>query len=1002
MATIKPQSWEQKKEVLPPGIAFPPHSSFYPVQERLVNWVTRFPRYEDPFLFRELLLFYLLAGEKYLDYHHPTSLARLIKAIYFMQKKLVQSSTLSTARHLEIRWIPSRLIFPFSSKSVLGCLVGFNLMERYELFDEENVLLILQKHFPQFQLVTGSSYCHFSTSKDFKIFYFEVEKIDGSSFGLSEQLILKKNLEQKLKNGIQRLAPNIFMKRNDEEVYKNILVLCEQIQSLDDLPQAIINFDHQTLDEIIFLVTLVYVAPLSPFAFQIPFADGLFASERLITARYLHNHPVEAHIFRIHLNRHTPFLRSDGSLDFYSSRRKVTEFITRAVGEFRDCNGGILLKQQELLHSLKETYPHMASTDLELIETFFYAITPLEKQVLLQPKTLSTLFSLFLAHLDRSPTENYTLNIVKEEGLTLLALYTANASLKEPLLQFLKSDPFKKHDIAYNLIEQNDRIYFQCAIFSLEENDKQSLLKNLQEVLSNWEKRIQNPQTLRIGFEYSLLSLDPRKGGDGISQVLSGLLFEGLTWFDGSGKIKNGIAATIHHSADYKQYTFHLRACKWNDGSPLTAHDFEYAWKKVLSPDFKTSFAYLFYPIQGAQEAKEGLLSIDHVGIKALDERTLQVELKNPTPYFLELTSNPIYAPIHRIIDQRYPQWPYQSGVNFPCNGAFTLKLNNPGQGYKIEKNPLYWDADNIALDQVMFNQMTSHQAFEAFSRGEVDWLGHPLGSWHTFYKPGKDDRVISISNGSVCWYVFNTSEGPFRSIKLRQAVALAIQRSEFLTDSPLPITPAYSPLPQQHSSSTAFRFPQNIERARELWREGWEELGFQLSDIPPLTLIFHLKGAREPVAHHLQRQLKTCFGITCELKPLAWDLHFKKMTQGDFQMGLMQWTSWIDDPIYTLNAFRSSTEDLNFPKWEHPVFQELLSQCDQEINPAQRMAYFASAEELICKEIPVIPLFYQSFQTLVKNTLNVSYNISRATFNLARCFYRKKEFYDSKYRPSS
>jgi oligopeptide transport system substrate-binding protein len=1003
MASIKLETYEQKRDILPPGIAFPSHSTFYPVQEKLVKWVSRFPRYEDPFLFRELLLFYLLAGEKYLDYHSPSSLSRLIKAIYFMQKKLLQSFTFLNIRHLEIRWTPVRLTFPFSSKLVLGCLVGFNLMEKYEVFDDESVALILQKHFPQFQLVEGSSYAHHSHSKDFKICYFEIEKSDGSSFSLKEQLYLRKNLEQKLKNGIQRLAPKIFMKRNEEEVYKNILILSEQILNLDDLPQAMIHLDQQTLDEIVFLVTLVYVAPASPFSLKDSFPDGYFVSERQFALRCLENRPIEALIFRIHLNRHPSFLRSDGSLNFYSARRHAADCLKTTIGEFRDYNGGILLKQQELLQSFKEDYPHIATTDVELLETFFYAITPLEKQILLQSKTISKLFALFLSHtaIKETPsTSNYLLKIMHEEELTLLALSSCHATLKEALLQFVKGDLLKKYDLTYNIIEQNDHLYFHCAFTPSPAN--QPFLQTFQELLASCEKRIQTPQTLRISFEYSLLSLDPRKGGDAISQIMSGLLFEGLTWFDGFGKIRNGIAEDIQHTSDYKEYTFHLRPSVWNDGSPLTAYDFEYTWKKILSPDFKTSFAYLFYPIKGAQEAKEGRLSIEELGVAALDEKTLRVTLKNPTPYFLELTSHPIYSPVHRIIDQRYPQWPYQSGIHYPCNGPFVLKINTPGQRYKMEKNPLYWDAHNIALDQVMFNQMTPHQAFDAFKKGEIDWLGHPLGSWHSFYEADKNTRIISISNGSICWFVFNTTQGPFRSKKLRQAIAYALQRSDLTMNAPLPITPAYSPLPTLHSSSTLPRFPRNLELARQLWKEGWEELGFELKQIPPLTLFYHHKGVREHIADRLRQQLKESFGLNCELRPQPWDLHFEKMAQGHFQMGLIQWVTWVDDPIYTLNAFRFASEDTNFPKWEHPDFQQLLHQCDQETNPAKRMAYFAAAEDLLCQEAPIIPLFYQPFQALMKNSLHVSYNIARATFNFARCFYDRKEIlYDNKCQSS-
>jgi oligopeptide transport system substrate-binding protein len=975
---------------------FPSNLSFTQVQKKLQKWLARFPRHEDPFLNRTMLLFYLLAGEKYLDHRSADSLFRLILAIYFMQKRLIEASTLSETRLLEIKWISSRLIFPFSSKYVPGCLIGFNLVDRYEVFDEENVHLILQKYLPHLRLVKESCYSHIS-AKDLKCFYFEIEKTDGSQLNSQDRVMLKHFLEQKLKQSIQRLSPLIFMRRNEEEIYKNILVLSEQIQSKEDLPQASIFLDRQSQDEIVFLINLVCVSPGANFLTNSHFDGGFFVLEHNVTVKYLQTRPVQAYILRTHLDRETNFLRSDGSLDFYRARRKAVQMLVEAIGEFRDYNGGILIKQQELLQNLKEAFPSVVASDSEIIEAFFYAILPLEKQMLFQFKLLSILFARFLKYKDLQFKEDYVLDTSGEGQVTFFILCINNSSLKESLSNYLKTDPFSPYDVGYNIIECEEKTYFQGVLFEQQPEKANTFLENLHNLVLSWEKNNKKKQVLRIGFQYSLFSLDPRIGGEALSQVILGLLFEGLTRFDGDGKVHNGTAENILISEDYREYTFQLRPCFWNDGSPLTAYDFEYAWKKVLSPDFKTAFAYLFYPIKGAKEAKEGKISLDKIGIWAIDERTLKVRLENPTPYFLELTSLQIYAPVHRLIDQQDPQWSYQVGNSYPCNGAFVLKINKPGQCYKLEKNPRYWDVASISLDQLIFNRMTPYQAFEAFKKREIDWLGHPLGSWDSLYEAGKEDRVISFPNGSVCWCVFNTSEGPFRSKKLRQAIAFAIQRSDLIRQASLPITPAFTPLLPQHSHSTKQGFMENIQLARELWIQGWEELGVQESQIPPLTLLFHHKGTREHVAYHLQQQFNKALGAQIVLKPLSWDLLFEAMSKGNFTLGLMQWSSWVDDPIYTLNSFRSAQEGTNFAKWEHPRYQELMQLCDQEPNLAQRKAYFAAAEELLCREMPVVPLFYQPFQALVKSNLNVSYNISRATFNLARCFYKKLEvFYDS------
>src|SRR3990167_6270925 len=125
-------------------------------------------------------------------------------------------------------------------------------------------------------------------------------------------------------------------------------------------------------------------------------------------------------------------------------------------------------------------------------------------------------------------------------------------------------------------------------------------------------------RTVRVGFEYSILSLDPRIGGENASQALVSLLFEGLNRYDKDGYVELAIAETIEISSNGLEYIFKLQPSYWNDGSLLTAYDFEYAWKKILSPEFTTSFAYLFYSILGAKEAKEGKIPIDKVGIQVI------------------------------------------------------------------------------------------------------------------------------------------------------------------------------------------------------------------------------------------------------------------------------------------------------------------------------------------------------------------------------------------------
>jgi len=971
------------------------HPSFQSVYAKLQKRINRFPDSFDTSIFHDLLLLYLLTTKKYLDHRNPGHLSRIVLSIHRMHKKLFDATTLQPQRrHFEVRLFPTPLVFPFASKPVLGCLIGFNMLDRNELFDEENVIIALQKHFPDLRLVKDSTYSHTPQYKDLKIFYFEIEKKNGEPFSLEDQKLVKNKLEEKVKYCIQTLAPPVFSRRNEEEVYKNILTLSQQIETLEDPPQAYITFDQQTSKEVIFCVTLVYICPFHRFSLREYFTDCLFVSEFVSVVRHLKgSHPVEAHVFRLHLPRDASLLRSDVSLDFYAARRKVSDLIRGAIGEFRDYNGSIILKQQELLEDFKNNFPEVATHNPELMESFFYGLTPLQKQVILQGDILAALFTYFLENRKEKLPESspYSFKIHRKGSLAFIAVRGEDSSLIKAISTVLQEPSFKTADYAYNVLDTLDGVFFNCVFLRADTEDAQTCVQALQQSLDRWCHRMNNRQNLRIALDYPVVSLDPRIGGYVVSSNILRLLFEGLTRFNRNGQIENALAESIEVSSNSLQYTFKLRPTLWNDGSPVTAYDFEYAWKKILSPDFKTAFAYLFYPIKNAKEAKEGKVPPEEIGIHVLDDYTLRVDLVCPTHYFLRCTANTLYSPIHRSIDQQYPQWPYQCDKQYPCNGPFQVRINHPNKGYQLIKNPLYLDANQVMLEQVTLTRMNSFEAFQRFQKKEVDWVGNPFGGWDMSHSADKDGRIVSFPNAWVCWCVFNAASPPFHHPKLRQAFAYAIQRSEIIPNPYFPINPAYSVLLPHHQKKSVPLFPEyDPILARRLFHEALEEMGMTLDDFPPLTLIFNQKGIREHAANCLKRQFEECFGIVCQLQPLPWNMLFGKLTKGSFQMGLFHWTTWFDDPIYTLSLFKSAKEEMNLSKWEHAEFYRLIDLCEQEGNPFQRSSYFLKAEEILSREAPVVPLFFQPHQVLVQKDLQIYNPSPYGSSSIARSFFKK------------
>jgi oligopeptide transport system substrate-binding protein len=382
------------------------------------------------------------------------------------------------------------------------------------------------------------------------------------------------------------------------------------------------------------------------------------------------------------------------------------------------------------------------------------------------------------------------------------------------------------------------------------------------------------------------------------------------------GKLEHGVAQEVKISAHQKTYLFKLRSTLWSNGYSVSAYDFEYAWKQILSPSFKTPFAYLFYPNRNAKLAKNGLVPLDAIGVKSLDERTLEVELEYPAPYFLELTAHTIYSPVNRMIDQKHPNWIFEDKKLYVCNGAFQLNKNNLHEGYELTKNKFYWDFENIRLDEIMIFKSNRYHSYELFQKNISHWVGSPLGTWDPSFVPQENDEQISFLGTIVYWFSFNTKRFPFNHKKIRQALAWGIDRLKLQKVADVPA--AYNPIPPVHSQiDDAILSRPRLKEAKIIFDEALKELKISAQDLPVIYLTYLIGPVRHQVAHFIKEEWENTFGIRCRLESLEWKALFSKMTQGDFQVGGMTWEPWVNDPIYTLNAFRDASEPINFPKWE-------------------------------------------------------------------------------------
>ena len=955
------------------------------IQQFLHRVTKKFSHFLDNTLYEDMNRLLVLCGQEFLSRRDSKHIARMVCAQHFIRKTFFRSLEDSDTRFAAIRFLPSTLFFPFLSKPVLGLMIGVSLKDKYELFTEEHLIRAVQKIDPQAKFVQGSVYSYQENRGKLKIIYLELEK-NGA------QKLQRKILKGELKLSIERVSPSVFMLQNEEDILKTILTLSQEVTSPSDLPQAVIHLEEQREREVIFKVILLYVAQEEKNLQKLFQAkkEIVYSHERTKTVKYLKKkYSVQASVFHLHLSKTPDLLRADASLNFYLTRKKISHFLQQTLGDFRDYNGSIISQQQNTFLEFKELF---AVHPLDLLENFFYAISPLEAQAIISVKTLTTLFTLILESFkDPLPQRgDYFLQFVQEEHKTFVVFRAKENGFQELFQQVVHFPSFPQDFFIQTKFSAQDSYVMGWIFESPETVHHQAWTEALKSKADEWRTKVRNLQVLRFPVQFTLFSLDPRIGGDEDSKIILKLLFEGLMRIDPKGQVVPGLAKSVAVSADGKHYTFKLRKSYWSNGDLVLAADFVYAWKTVLSPEFKTPIAYLFYPIKNAKAVKKNFVSPDLLGVHATDEATLQVELEYPIPYFLELLAHTQFSPVNARVDRLYPNWSTQAADNYICNGAFLMKQNDAPYAYQLVKNRTYWDADQIHLDQVKIVKTNLPSAIQLFQDNKLDWIRAPLNMNHFPTLNAMSDKMIFLPNEFVYWYNFNTRVFPFYHTKLRQSLALVVNRAEILQHLSGVVWPAFTPLPTTHSR--AIFMNEDQEKAIQMFEEVLQELGLKRETFPPIHLLCLQEKNREKITELLAKNWEKTLGIRCFIKTLEWRDLLKSLHEGTFEMALSHWTASIDDPSYTLAIFRDVEESINYPKWENKTYQTLFDKGQQEKDLNRRLTYFSQAEELLVQEVPVIPIARVLYGALQKNHLCFNTRASFRSWDLKWASIKKKE----------
>ena len=445
-------------------------------------------------------------------------------------------------------------------------------------------------------------------------------------------------------------------------------------------------------------------------------------------------------------------------------------------------------------------------------------------------------------------------------------------------------------------------------------------------------------------------------------------LCEGLTIPNpnpsGSDGYIPGTAESWTISDDGKEYIFNLnKNAKWSNGEPVTADDFVWSWKRILTASLGSQYPDMLYYLEGAYEYHNGLIdNFDEVGVKALDTHTLKVNLKNPTPFFIGLLSHYSTWPVHKgtvlkhgDIDDRNGEWTRPG--NFVCNGPFQLKTWELNNKIVVEKNPHYYDASMVRLNEIHYypvsNVMTEDRMFRA---GQLHLTSSMPTQKCPIYIEEKNPNLKIDPYMGTYFYRINTENETLSDVRVRKALAYSIDR-QLLVDKVTQCgqIPAYSFTPP---GSNGYQPSTEIPYDPVLAKQLLAEAGYSSDNpFPKLEILFNTNEGHRKVALAIQQMWQNELGIEVELVNQDWKVYLSREMVGDFQISRAGWIGDYEDPNTFLDLMRPNRGN-NKTGWENMDFDALVEEANTINDQEKRYELLYEAEKILIDNMPIIPLY--------------------------------------------
>ena len=476
-------------------------------------------------------------------------------------------------------------------------------------------------------------------------------------------------------------------------------------------------------------------------------------------------------------------------------------------------------------------------------------------------------------------------------------------------------------------------------------------------------------QILHMGNGSEPQGVDPHVAtGVPEHHILKGL-FEGLVVKNPySLEVEPAVAESWEITDDGKLYTFKLRQnAKWSNGDPLNAHDFVWSWWRALQPKLGNQYVFMYFPIKNAEKFfKQEVDDFEDVGIKALDDFTLQVELINPTPYFLQLLDHYSTFPVHRATiekhgapDESYTPWTRPE--NIVSNGPFYLSDWRLNKHLKILRNTHYWDNERVRLNGIVFYPIDIATTQErVFRAGQLHYTNETAIDRVPWYRENRPEQVVISPYVGTYLYRINTSLPHLSDKRVRKALAMTIDREKIISTVLNDLfTPAYAVTPPGLLGyKPPITFGYDPEQARRLLADAGYPNG---EGFPEVELQYNTNEQHRKVAIAVQQMWNKELGINIRLQNQDWKVYLDNENTGNYEISRGGWIGDYVDPNTFLDLWISGSQ-LNRTRWGDQRYDDLiLNQAPTASSREQRYSAFYEAEKLMIEEMPFIPIYTYS-----------------------------------------